>query len=168
MQSYLVKLLKNLTRGGCRFIVCGGVASVLHGVERLTLDLDITIDLTPENLGRTIDLLWEEGLRPRVPIPEKTIKNPEALAALLKSKSALALAMVDPEEPFRHVDIMLTEETSFQRLSPQAVVKDVEGHAIHIISIPDLLSIKLAIIPPRDKDLQDILSLKKLLIESNE
>lgn len=168
MQSYLVHLLKKLNTAGCRFIVCGGVASVLHGVERLTLDLDISVDLTPDNLGRTIDLLWQEGLRPRVPIAEETLKNPEALTALLKSKNALALAMSHPDEPFRHVDIMLTEELSFQHLSQTAVVKDIEGHAIDIISIPDLLAIKLAIEPPRDKDLLDILSLKKLLIKSSE
>jgi hypothetical protein len=86
MQSHLLELLKNLTLGDSRFIVCGGVASVFHGLERLTLNLDISLDLTSDNLSKTVDILWQKGLRPRVPIPETVLKNPEALAELLKSK----------------------------------------------------------------------------------
>lgn len=163
MQSYLVQLIKDLTIGGSRFVICGGVASVLHGVERLTLDLDISLDLTPENLGRTIDILLNHGLRPRVPIAESVLKNPEALGDLLRSKNALVLAMVHPDEPYKHVDLMLTSETSFQKISKNAVTKEVSGCIVHVISITDLLAIKLGIQPPRDKDLQDIMSLRKLL-----
>jgi hypothetical protein len=77
MQSHLLELLKNLTLGGSRFIVCGGVASVFHGLERLNLNLDISLDLTSNNLSKTVDILWQKGLRPRVPIPETVLKNPK-------------------------------------------------------------------------------------------
>lgn len=40
MQNHLKDILKELTERGVQFVICGGVALVLHGVERMTLDLD--------------------------------------------------------------------------------------------------------------------------------
>lgn len=46
------RLLDALTASGVTFVVVGGVALVLRGSSRLTLDLDICYARDPENLGR--------------------------------------------------------------------------------------------------------------------
>lgn len=43
MTNHLKELLLALAHANVRFIVCGGVAVVLHGVERMTLDLDVSV-----------------------------------------------------------------------------------------------------------------------------
>lgn len=43
MENYLKEMLVTLTDAGVEFVVGGGVACVLHGVERVTLDLDIAV-----------------------------------------------------------------------------------------------------------------------------
>jgi hypothetical protein len=45
-----------------RYIVIGGIASVLYGVPRATFDLDIFIDATPENTQRLLEALLEAGI----------------------------------------------------------------------------------------------------------
>jgi hypothetical protein len=45
-----------------RYVVIGGIASILHGVPRATFDLDILIEATPENAQRLLDALLEAGL----------------------------------------------------------------------------------------------------------
>ena len=40
----LFELMKALSESGVKFVVCGGVACVLQGVERATFDLDIYAD----------------------------------------------------------------------------------------------------------------------------
>ena len=45
MNNYLREILENLVEQDVKFIICGGVAAVLHGVERMTIDLDISLDL---------------------------------------------------------------------------------------------------------------------------
>ena len=40
-----------------RFAIAGGLAVVLHGVPRMTFDLDIVVDLEVENLLRLVDVL---------------------------------------------------------------------------------------------------------------
>lgn len=41
MQNHLKEIIYRLADRGIDFIIGGGVAAVLHGVERVTMDLDI-------------------------------------------------------------------------------------------------------------------------------
>ncbi|REJ80797.1 MAG: hypothetical protein DWQ29_13950 [Planctomycetota bacterium] len=42
---------------GVRYVVIGGIASVIHGVPRATFDLDILIESNRENAQRLLDAL---------------------------------------------------------------------------------------------------------------
>jgi hypothetical protein len=52
MQNYYADILIKLYDARVKFILAGGVASVLHGVERLTLGIDIAVEMSEDNLGR--------------------------------------------------------------------------------------------------------------------
>jgi hypothetical protein len=43
------KILKELVAGGVDFILGGGVACVLHGVERVTMDVDVAVHMASAN-----------------------------------------------------------------------------------------------------------------------
>jgi len=45
-----------------RYVVIGGVAVIIHGVPRATMDLDVLIDATEDNAARLLDALGEAGL----------------------------------------------------------------------------------------------------------
>lgn len=49
------ELLDALCAAGFEFVVVGGVAAVLHGSARLTVDLDVAAPFTAENLERLFD-----------------------------------------------------------------------------------------------------------------
>lgn len=55
-----VSLLRALADAGVAFAVAGGFAVVLHGVPRMTFDLDIVVDLAADNLP------WKEFADSRV------------------------------------------------------------------------------------------------------
>lgn len=61
--SQFEKLLADLARAGVDFAVVGGVAVILNGYPRLTVDVDILAHPAPENLRRLLDCLknWGEG-----------------------------------------------------------------------------------------------------------
>ncbi len=63
MPGAFAKLLGKLVEGGVRHVVVGGVAVNLHGFIRVTRDLDIIVEATPENARRLLDVLgrWGEG-----------------------------------------------------------------------------------------------------------
>ena len=68
MENYLKEMLVTLADAGVEFVVGGGVACVLHGVERVTLDLDIAVQMNSPNLDRLIGAVERLNLQPRVPV----------------------------------------------------------------------------------------------------
>jgi hypothetical protein len=61
--SQFEKLLAGLARSGVDFAVVGGLAVILNGYPRLTLDADIIVHSSPDNLRRLLKFLegWGEG-----------------------------------------------------------------------------------------------------------
>jgi hypothetical protein len=61
--SQFERLLAGLARNGIDFAVVGGLAVILNGYPRLTLDADILVQNSPENLHCLLDYLktWGEG-----------------------------------------------------------------------------------------------------------
>lgn len=60
-----IRILRELTTHRVRFVVIGGVAAQLHGSARITRDLDVLYDTSPDNIERLAALLinWRAYLR---------------------------------------------------------------------------------------------------------
>ena len=50
MNNHLKDILIALAKNKIKFVLCGGVAVVLHGVERLTMDIDVAVSMDEDNL----------------------------------------------------------------------------------------------------------------------
>ncbi len=62
MLNRLQDVFKSFQQHDVRYVVIGGIASILHGVPRATFDLDILIEATPDNSQRLLDALSDAGL----------------------------------------------------------------------------------------------------------
>lgn len=142
------------------FIVGGGVACVLHGVERVTMDVDVAVQMQVDNFEKFIRVMEKLGLKPRVPISPKSLLDPETVRIMVEEKHALVFSFLDPDRPFRHVDMFLRDDLSFAALKDDVEWTELHGFRIRVISRRRLLAIKQAIQPPRTKDLIDIEWLK--------
>src|SRR5271156_3145508 len=76
----LIDLLKRLNDNGVEYVVIGGVAAIMHGSPRTTLDVDVCASLIEPNLSRILSML--RGINPRfrmrpdkLPVPD----DPERL-----------------------------------------------------------------------------------------
>ena len=49
-----LEILATLSRHRVDFIVCGGIAAILHGAPLVTFDLDVVYDASEENCGRLL------------------------------------------------------------------------------------------------------------------
>jgi len=144
------------------FVVGGGVAAVLHGVERVTLDIDLALDMDPANVEKFLHVIRGLGLQPRVPILARDLMSREAVQRMIAEKGALVFSFVDFDRPLRHVDIFLQDNLSFGELNRDVREVVIENRKIKIIGIAKLIEIKRAISPLRDKDLIDIKELERL------
>jgi hypothetical protein len=162
MNNHINEILFALTDAEVEFVVGGGVAAVLHGVERVTLDIDLALDMDPSNVEKFLHVIHRLGLQPRVPVPARDLMRREAVRRMIAEKGALVFSFVDFNRPLRHVDIFLQDNLSFEELSRDALEVVIENRAIKIMGIAKLLETKRAITPLRDKDLIDIKELERL------
>lgn len=155
------EILRSLADARVDFIVGGGVACVLHGVERVTMDIDLSVHMTPSNLGRFIEVMAALGLKPRVPISPSALLDPGVIRMMIEEKHALVFSFIDPDRPVRHVDIFLKADLAYESLLPDSEAVELDGLTVRIINRRRLLAIKLAIQPPRAKDALDIEFLRR-------
>lgn len=160
--THLREIIIGLAEAQVDFVIGGGVACVLQGVERFTLDLDVAVNLTPENLGRFLSAMKTQGLAPRVPVQPESLLDPEVRRMIVEEKNALVFTFMDLNDPRRHVDMFLRDDLSFESMNAQADEVLLDGWKVKVASIEKMLEIKKAIDPPRDKDLLDIAALKRL------
>ncbi len=163
VDNHLEEILVELKTQDIKFIVCGGVAAVLHGVERMTMDIDISLDLDNDNLKKFLEVLKKLNLKPRAPIPPESILDPEKRKIMIGEKGALVFTFLDPDKPFRQIDIFLEEDKSYNRLRQFIEKIDIGGTEINILSIEKLIEMKKDIDPPREKDIMDIKELGLIL-----
>jgi hypothetical protein len=161
--NHILEILHALAQRRVDFVICGGVAAVLHGVERMTLDIDVAVDTEHENLLRFLDAMDALRLVPRVPLPPQCLLDEPCRRRMVAEKGALVFTFIDPAEPWRQVDFSLVEELSYHCLVNDTVVKTIEGYDFSILSPQKLIDLKRTIVPVREKDLFDIRSLEKIV-----
>ncbi|MGH2728245.1 MAG: DUF6036 family nucleotidyltransferase [Actinomycetota bacterium] len=156
-------ILQALNRALVRYVVVGGVAVVLHGHIRSTVDLDLIIDLSPDEARSAIDVLVELGLRPSVPVDAMDFADPVVRGRWIEEKGMLVFSLRDPNDAFRHVDVFTRSPIDFEELWSRSDVVQLSGLAVRVASIPDLISLKRA--AGRAQDLADIEKLEIILRE---
>ncbi len=155
------EILTTLAAAQVDFIVGGGVACVLQGVERVTMDVDVAVLMSPENLGNFLSVMAALGLKPRVPIPPESLLEPATVRQILDEKHALVFSFLDPDRLLRHVDMFLRPDLAYASLLPDTEWISLGGHRVRVINKRRLLAIKLGIQPPRAKDAIDIEFLRR-------
>jgi hypothetical protein len=168
MQNHLKEIIYGLADRGVDFIIGGGVAAVLHGVERVTMDLDIAVDLSAANMAKFKAAIDELGLKPRVPIPIEKLADPAIVRQMIDEKHAVVFSLTDPNNPLRHLDLFIRPELTYLALKPHTVNVEADGRILRVLSASHLLALKEAIQPPRPKDVLDIAELRALLRTQDE
>ncbi len=143
------------------FVVVGGMAVVLSGHVRATVDLDVIVDLKPAPALRAMQALLRLGLLPRVPVDPADFANPEIREGWIRDKHMQVLSFYDPQHVAREVDVFVAHPIDFDVLSAAAVHMDVGAHTIPVASLQHLIDLKRAAGRPRD--LEDIQALQVLL-----
>jgi len=163
-RNELLELTKELTRNEVDFVICGGVACVLQGVERATYDLDIAVSFERRNIERLISLSKAYSLKPRIPEPAEKLLDEKQRKLWIEKKGALVFTFVAIDSPLQ-LDIFLTELIPYDELKKNANVFVIEGLKFFVCSKKQLINLKKLIEPLRDKDMQDIKELERLVNE---
>ena len=168
MKNHLTEILQALKEAGVEFIIGGGVACVLQGVERVTVDLDLAVLMERKNLEKFIGVMHDLGLKPRAPIPPEYLLDPDNIRMMIEEKNAVVFTFIDPDDPLRSVDLFLRPEHSFQNFKDACDQVSIRERPFLILSKDKLIELKSRVDPPRIKDRLDIEELSRLKEEHDE
>lgn len=145
---------------GVRYVVVGGTAVVVQGYARLTVDLDLVVDLAPTSARAAVSALTALGLLPRLPVPAMQFADPDLRRDWVERRNLRVFSLYDPANPLREVDLFARDPLPFGELYAAADVVEIAGTAVRVASKEHLIAMKLA--AGRPQDLADIHALRQL------
>ena len=143
-----------------RYLVIGGIAVNLQGYMRLTVDLDVMVDLSENNLTKIVNSMERLEYAPRVPVKSSDFISEEKRNAWIREKGAIAFTFVHIRRASKQVDFLLANPMDFEDAYKRKEIKTVSGVQIPIASVDDIIALKVASARPRDKE--DIEYLKRV------
>jgi len=161
MINIFAELIGKLASNKVEFVICGGVAMFLHGIERATYDLDISISMDYGNIEKLIRASNELGLKPRNPEPIENFLSESKRNEWIEKKNALVYTILSGDSR-KQIDIFLQYPKTFEQLRENAVKMTIHGFDVLVSSIDDLIEAKLNVDPMRDKDETDLKELRRL------
>jgi predicted nucleotidyltransferase len=160
MDDSLLKPLAALNRAGVEYVVVGGIAVILQGVMRMTSDIDLMIDLSPDNWARAVGAFRSLGYVPRLPVDPLQLADPAIRSGWINEKAMQVFAFIDVRDPAVLVDVMTSYPIAYQDLKSRSRVVEIDGIVVRISSVEDLIAVKTR--AGRPQDLQDVSRLKEL------
>ena len=157
----IADVLGALNAGGVRYLVVGGLAVVAHGYVRATKDVDLVVQLEPENTLRAARALGELGYRPVVPVALEEFADAAKRREWIEQKHAVVLQLYGARDPLARVDLFLAEPFDFDQAYAEAEPIEVAPAVVaSFVGLERLLSMKRA--AGRPQDLTDIAELEAL------
>jgi len=157
---FYIDLFAALARHEVDYLLIGGLAVSLYGVERATMDVDITVAMNPNNLTHLIETARELKLAPVLPVPLESLNDPELLLRWHSERNLEAFALRTPDLAGVTVDVLLFPPVEFSGMAQRATVFNVASTAIRVVAIDDLIALKQAV--GRPIDLSDIEHLQRI------
>ncbi len=157
-----LRVIEALNKHEVRYVVVGGFAAYLHGSPRLTVDLDLVVDLDPPQTRKAIGALLSMGMQSRLPVDPYQFADKAIREAWIREKNMVVFSLFDATAPGFILDLFVREPKSFDLLYANRKVVEADGLVIPLCGIHDLIEMK--ILAGRPKDLLDVETLK--LIES--
>jgi len=163
---FIRELIEVLARSDVHYCIVGGVAVNLHGVPRMTYDVDIVPRLDSANLEALAGVLSELRLKCRVPASLVRFSDPE-FRREMASRNLLAVTFTDPNDPLREVDVLVSPPSvEPDELVARATVLRLGDVPVHVVALADLIAMKRA--AGRAQDLSDAEHLERILAAKKE
>ena len=139
-----------LTEARVRFVVVGGLAVLLHGLDRLTADVDLVLDLSTDAAADAVRALTASGYRPMAPVDPMALADPARRAEWQASRGMKVFSFWDSTNSRPTVDVMLDPVVSFTELYESATVISIGGTPVRVACVPHLIALKQAAGRPQD------------------
>ncbi len=161
MPTDFLSVLDELRNKNIRYVLVGGLAVLLHGIDRLTAVIDLVVDLAPEQASRAVDALLGLGYRTQAPVDARQFADEAVRERWRKDSGMRVLSFWDPQHRRPTVDLFADYPMEFELLFRDSLLLPLAMTSVRVASIAHLIAIKRA--AGRPKDLDDAARLAELL-----
>lgn len=145
-------IVEALNGAGVRYLVAGGLAVVAHGYLRYTKDVDLVIQLHPDNLRHAFEALAGLGYRPGIPVTTEEFLDAGNRDRWVREKDMTVFQLWSEDHRETSVDVFVREPFDFDREYAAALRKFLFGRIeVPVVSLPTLIDMKEAAGRPEDK-----------------
>lgn len=155
---FYLDLFKALQDDCVDYLVVGGLALNLHGVERATMDVDLALAMDEANLRRFVNAAAKLRLRPTLPVPIEALCDAKQVDAWATEKRLIAFSLQAALPNLPAVDILVRPSVPFDAMYRNRIEKDIGGVRLKLASIDDLIALKTG--TGRRQDASDIEALR--------
>ena len=154
-------LFRALQEYRVRYLLVGGLAMNLHGVPRMTMDVDLLLVMDDENLDRFIACAEALHLSPSAPVVLTALKDPVQRRFWVEQKHMIAFGLQNAEArvPIM-VDILIAPPVDVEEAWQRAATRDLAGVEVRLASVNDLIVLKQG--TGRAQDQSDIEHLERI------
>ncbi len=159
MMDRFSSVFEALDVANARYVVVGGVAVNLYGHLRGTTDIDLVIDLAPEDARKTLAVLNQLGYRPKIPVNAEDFADPQQREAWIRDKGMLVFPLYN-EQTRLVIDVFVSYPLPFDELWERSQIVALKRGHVRIPALQDLLQIKRE--AGRPKDIEDVRELERV------
>jgi predicted nucleotidyltransferase len=160
VQLFYEDIFRKLQEKDVKYLLIGGIAVNLYGIQRATGDIDLLLQMDKTNLEAFIALVKELGMAPKLPVKAEDLADPQQLKRWHDEKNLKAFSFIHPDNPYIIIDVMVDERLPFAGAYARRQVMRSWGVELSVVSLADL--IKLKTMSGRAQDQADIEALSKL------
>lgn len=157
-------LVAALEEAGVRYLVAGGLAVNAHGYLRFTHDVDLVIQLHPDNIVSAFRAMASLGYQPRVPVSALQFADEGQRRQWIAEKGMTVLNFHSDRHRETPLDVFVTEPFDFDSEYLAAPKQEIGPRLfVRFVSIPTLIAMKEVANRPIDGD--DIQHLRWIMEE---
>ena len=154
-------VVRALNEAKVRYLIVGGVAVNAHGYERMTIDLDLVIQLNRPNIEAAWGALVNIGYIVKIPVSAAEFSNVTLREAWQREKGMLVLQFWSDIHRRTPIDIFVREPFDFEKEYSHALSYELpSGQTTKVVARQTLLKMKRE--AGRGQDLIDVEKLEKL------
>ncbi|HSF47649.1 MAG TPA: hypothetical protein VLA73_04735, partial [Burkholderiales bacterium] len=114
-----------LNHENVRYLIVGGLAVAAHGYGRVTFDVDLVVQLQPENVNRAVDALERLGYRPLVPVSARDFADVGMRHTWVQNKGMVVFQLHSEQHRETRIDLFVTEPFDFDDEYENALVGEI-------------------------------------------
>ena len=160
------QILVSLSKAKVRFLVAGGIAMNIHGLERATHDIDLIVFLERKNIFRFGKVMERLGYRPKVPVKTEDFADERLRNRWIKEKNMVVFSYYHPQNIFEVIDVFVYHPRSFSEMFKARKKVSLSGFMVNAAGMQDMLYMKEKASRPKDE--MDIRYLRNILNKKKE